>query len=153
MPESSSSETLSTQQVQQARYRLAPLALNRFVEGVPVREDFQPLSQEQVEEQSFAALGYMEEYFRPPSQTGDEITINGEMNLRELEAQLDASLLSSKRNDSVRRVLAGVTPDEGGEATEETQKLRSEHREKIKQKISDLLSHPQVREKFQPPLT
>ena len=149
MPESSPAEILSTQQVQQARLRLAPLALNLFVEGVPIREDSQPISKEQVEEQIFAVLGYMEEYFRPPSQTGDEITINGEMNLRELEAQLDASLLSSKRNDGVRKVLTGITPDEGGEATEETQKSRREHREKIKQKISDLLSHPQVREKFQ----
>jgi len=105
MQESSSSETFSTQQVQQARYRLAPLALNRFTESVPIREDSQPLSQEKVEEQSFAVLGYMEEYFRPPSQAGTEIKINGEMNLRELEAQLDESLLSSKRNDGVRGSL------------------------------------------------
>ncbi|OGJ41613.1 MAG: hypothetical protein A2378_01215 [Candidatus Pacebacteria bacterium RIFOXYB1_FULL_44_10] len=149
MPESSSSETFSTQQVQQARYRLAPLALNRFTESVPIREDSQPLSQEKVEEQSFAVLGYMEEYFRPPSQAGTEIKINGEMNLRELEAQLDESLLSSKRNDGVRRVLTGLAQDEGSEMTEEARELRPDHQEKIKKKISDLLSHPQVREKFQ----
>ena len=48
MPESSPAEILSTQQVQQARLRLAPLALNLFVEGVPIREDSQPISKEQI---------------------------------------------------------------------------------------------------------
>jgi len=100
MPGSSLSERFSTfKQAQQARYRLAPLALYRFTEGVPIREDSQPLSQEEVEERCFAVLGYMEEYFRPPSQAGTEIKVNDEMslNLFSLFKQLTNSSYSSNQ--------------------------------------------------------
>lgn len=148
MPESSS-ESFSTQQIQQARYRVAPLSVNRFIEGLPVRENPETLSKESVEEQCFAALGYMEEYFRPPSQTTTEILISGDMNLRDLEAQLDESFPSNKKDSAVRRMLTGSSRDNDTDTTITDPESTSGHQEKIKTKIGEILSHPQVREKFE----
>ena len=144
MPESSS-ESFSTQQIQQARHRLAPLSINRFVEGVPVAENAEPLSKENLENQCFAVLGYMEEYFRPSSQTTSEIHINGDTSLRDLEAQLDESFPSNRKNNAVRRMFTG----ESAGVSEDDQVSFPQHQERIKCKIAEILAHPQVREKFQ----
>lgn len=145
----SSSESFSTQQIQQARYRVAPLSVKGFIEGVPVRENPEILSKEKVEEQCFAALGYMEEYFRPPSQTTTEILISGDMNLRDLEAQLDKSFPSSKKDNAVRRILTGSSRDSDIDTATTDHERTSGHQDKIKTKIGEILSHPQVRKKFE----
>lgn len=145
MPELSS-ESFSTQQIQQARYRLAPLSINRFTEGVAVQENPEPLSKKDVEDRCFTVLGYMEEYFRPPSKTTSEIKINGDVSLRDLEAELDKSFPSHKK-DAIRRAFIGTTEDVS--PSEDGEESTPQHQKSIKSKIAEVLSHPQVREKFQ----
>jgi MoxR-like ATPase len=147
MPESSS-ESFSTQQIQQARYRVSPLSVSRFTEGLPLQENPEHLSNENVEDRCFAVLGYMEEYFRPTAGDTSKIQINGDISLRDLEAQLDDSFSSNKRVNAVRQVFTGASQNEVNNTTSD-QTNNPDHRKEIKTKIGEILSHPQVREKFQ----
>ncbi|MBU0978296.1 MAG: AAA family ATPase [Patescibacteria group bacterium] len=147
MPESSS-ESFSTQQIQQARYRVAPLSVSRFTENLPLQENPEHLSNENVEDRCFAVLGYMEEYFRPSAGDTSKIQINGDISLRDLEAQLDDSFSSNKRVNAVRQVFTGASQNEVNNTTSD-QTNNPDHRKEIKTKIGEILSHPQVREKFQ----
>lgn len=143
MAESANGEGFSSQQLSVARDRLAPLSYKRFIpEGQPANPPTE-LNPGQVEANCFRVLGYLEEYYRPgrskseikPVATGEpqepgKHDKRGE--LRSLERQLDGLL----------------SPHDAGGSVDSPSDDPS-HKEAIKQKLGELLSNPQVRERFE----
>ncbi len=142
MSEPTGTEAFSVQQITHARHRLAPLSFRRFIPNEASATASTELSPADVQDKCFSVLGYLEEYYRTPDHVVPDIQLEEGDDLNSLERQLDNLLLPN----NVRSWDAhDGTPD----ATNEEAPSSALHRDVIGLKLSDLLSQPQVRERFE----
>lgn len=134
------------------RARLAPLSAQEFVSG-PTLENAQQLSPAQIEQQCFAVLGYLEELSQGGETTFPELAITGNMSLIELEALLDSPTPTRMmQQKKVKGLFLGSEHSEqstdADEVDQSADPVFANHEAQLRQKITELLAHPQVRRKF-----
>jgi len=142
MSETSGTETIAPQRIAQARRRLAPLSFRRFIPSEGNPDAPTGLSPTEVQSKCFAVLGYLEEYSRTPDHSVPEIKLEESEGLQSLEKKLDNILHPNNLKPQDSQHDETMTSSEA-EALE-----IKKHQALIRQKLSDLLVIPEVRERF-----
>ena len=137
-------ESFSPQRIAQARSRLAPLSFRRFMPNESRPDNPTQLAQPEVQSKCFAVLGYLEEYHRAPERSVPDIKLGEGEGLQSLERQLDVILKPHQKPGSDHTVVSQEDTD-----GENPLNGNSEHQELVRQRLSDLLAFPQVRELFE----
>ncbi len=139
-------ESLSPQRIAQARFRLAPLTFRRFMPHEGSVDNPAQLTPPDVQSKCFSVLGYLEEYYRTPDHFTPDVKLAEGEGVRSLERQLDDILRPHQKPRDEHTPTSGLLDDsvDGHVPT-----ANSEHQDLVRQRLTDLLAYPQVRERFE----
>lgn len=165
-------ESFSSEQITQARYRLASRAFRQFLPAELKSDAPQNLSQVEVQEKCFAALGFLEQYYRVPDVDSPAVIPDESLKPKKrfaesatLEQQVDNELRPA--NNELRRDQLKDQADAMRDKVvwqpkrfpELSDKEKSEaklhlvnervHHEEISAKLNELFAFPQVQERFE----
>ena len=129
--DSAKTELIPLKRIAQARFRLVPLTFGRFMPHEGSTDNPAQLDPPEIQDKCLSVLGYLEEYYRASDPAPDIKLTKGE-GLRSLERQLDNVLQPHQKSQQSDAVVNS-----------------SQHQDLIRQKLTDLLAYPQVREQFE----
>src|SRR3989344_1649222 len=129
--DSAQTELIPLKRIAQARFRLVPLTFGRFMPHEGSTDNPAQLDPPEIQDKCLSVLGYLEEYYRASDPAPDIKLTKGE-GLRSLERQLDNVLQPHQKSQQSDAVVNS-----------------SQHQDLIRQKLTDLLAYPQVRERFE----